>query len=55
MPTVGTQKAHNTRSNWTQVDASPYKRVTARFRGYGTPMSGEGRLFLTGMAATRGL
>ena len=45
MPNIESQKTHNTRSNWTPVDASPYKRVTAHSRGYGTPVSGEGRLF----------
>ena len=55
MPNIETQKTHNTLSNRTPVDAAPYKRVTDYSRGYGTPMSGEGRLFLTGMAATRGL
>jgi len=55
MPNIETQKTHNTLSNRTPVDAAPYKRVTAHSRGYGTAVSGEGRLFLTGMAATRGL
>ena len=55
MPYIETQKTHNTRGNWTLVDAAPYKRVADHSRGYGTTISGEGRLFLTGMATTRGL
>lgn len=55
MPNIETQKTHNTLSNRTPVDAAPCKRVTDYSRGYGTPMSGEGRFFWTGMAAIRGL
>ena len=55
MSSIGTQKAHDTRSNWTPVDASPHNAVISHSRVYGTSMSGESPLFVTGMATTRGL
>ena len=55
MSSFGTQKAHDTRSNWTPVDASPHNTGTGHSSGYGTPISGEYPLCVTGMATTRGL
>ncbi len=52
MPDVGTQKARDTRSTWTHVDASLYQPVTDPSCCVSTQFSSEGRPFVTGMATT---